>query len=107
MTQNKNEGWEEEFGRRFPKIYGVNPNGNAGDDFGMVINNEKDEIKSFIKSLLHEREEEMVKSFSDEMRDRILYIGDEIPDSLAKDKRDKFILLGIPDEVINKIIKRK
>lgn len=33
--------------------------------------------------------------------ERILYIGNEIPESLVKDKRDKFILLGTPQDLIN------
>jgi hypothetical protein len=33
--------------------------------------------------------------------DKILYIGDEIPEVLMKDKRAKFILLGTPQEFID------
>ena len=35
------------------------------------------------------------------LRDRILYIGNEIPETLMSDKRDKFIILGSPQEVID------
>ena len=37
--------------------------------------------------------------------DKILYIGDKIPSSLFNDKRRKFILLGTPKELLNKIKK--
>ena len=33
--------------------------------------------------------------------DNILYIGEEIPELLAKDKRPKFVVLGTPQEIIN------
>lgn len=33
--------------------------------------------------------------------DKILYIGEEIPELLAKDKRPKFVVLGTPQEIIN------
>lgn len=35
------------------------------------------------------------------IQERILYIGEEIPESLMKDKRPKFILLGTPQEFID------
>jgi hypothetical protein len=41
-----------------------------------------------------------------ETTDRILYIGGEIPNVIAIDKRPKFILLGTPREFIDEIIKR-
>ena len=34
---------------------------------------------------------------------RILYIGNEIPESIAKDTHSKFVLLGNPHEVINEL----
>ena len=37
---------------------------------------------------------------------RILYIGNEIPDGVAKDKRDKFVLLGYPQQVIDETINK-
>ena len=33
--------------------------------------------------------------------DNILYIGEEIPELLAKDKRPKFVVEGTPQEIIN------
>lgn len=35
--------------------------------------------------------------------ERILYIGNKIPESLVEDKRDKFILLGVPQDLINEV----
>ena len=41
------------------------------------------------------------KTIEESLRDRILYIGNEIPEALANDLRDKFILLGCPQDVID------
>ena len=35
------------------------------------------------------------------IRDKILYIGNEIPEGLISDKRPKFIVLGTPQEFID------
>ena len=35
--------------------------------------------------------------------ERILYIGNEIPESLVEDKRDKFILLGTPQDLVSEV----
>lgn len=35
--------------------------------------------------------------------DRILYIGEEIPGSVADDERPKFVLLGTPQELIDAV----
>ena len=42
-----------------------------------------------------------MKTIEQSMLDRILYIGNEIPEGVANDKRDKFILLGCPQNVID------
>lgn len=34
---------------------------------------------------------------------KILYIGEELPESLLNDKRPKFIVLGTPDELIKDV----
>jgi hypothetical protein len=39
------------------------------------------------------------------VRDRILYIGNEIPSGVSEDKRDKFVLLGVPADMIKEIEK--
>ena len=36
---------------------------------------------------------------------RILYIGNEIPESIAKDTQSKFVLLGYPNEFIDELKK--
>ena len=41
------------------------------------------------------------KTIEESLLDRILYIGNEIPEGLANDSRDKFILLGCPQDVID------
>ena len=42
-----------------------------------------------------------MKTTEQAIRDKILYIGDEIPTSLISDKRPKFIVLGTPQEFID------
>jgi len=42
-----------------------------------------------------------MKTIEQSLQDRILYIGNEIPESIAKDNRPKFIILGSPQEVID------
>lgn len=39
------------------------------------------------------------------LRNRILYIGDEVPNFFTKDKRSKSIYLGNPSEMIEEIVK--
>ena len=41
------------------------------------------------------------KTIEESLRNRILYIGNEIPEALANDLRDKFILLGCPQDIID------
>jgi hypothetical protein len=41
------------------------------------------------------------KTIEQSLLDRILYIGDKIPESLLGDTRPKFILLGCPEDVID------
>ena len=43
-----------------------------------------------------------MKKIEQLLLNKILYIGEEIPNSLAQDKRPKFILLGTPQELIDK-----
>lgn len=42
-----------------------------------------------------------MKNIKQAILDKILFIGDEIPLSLVNDKRDKFILLGTPQKLID------
>lgn len=42
-----------------------------------------------------------MKTVEKAILDKILYIGDEIPDSLMTDMRPKFIVLGSPQELID------
>lgn len=42
-----------------------------------------------------------MKTTEQAMQEKILYIGNEIPESLMSDKRAKFILLGTPQEFID------
>lgn len=41
-----------------------------------------------------------MKTISQAILDKILYIGEEIPDSIADDPRPKFVVLGTPAELI-------
>lgn len=43
----------------------------------------------------------MKKTIEQSIKERIIYIGDQIPESLIEDERPKFILLGTPQEVID------
>jgi hypothetical protein len=43
----------------------------------------------------------MAKTVEQAILDKILYIGDEIPESLMNDTRPKFIVLGSPQELID------
>lgn len=37
------------------------------------------------------------------MLDRILYIGEDLPENVAKDERPKFVLLGTPQEFLDSL----
>jgi hypothetical protein len=45
----------------------------------------------------------METTLEDAIRNRLLYIGEEIPTSLVDDSRPKFILLGNPAELIREV----
>jgi hypothetical protein len=42
-----------------------------------------------------------MKTIEQAILDRILYIGNEIPEGVANDKRDKFVVLGYPQQIID------
>lgn len=44
-----------------------------------------------------------MKNIEELFMDKILYIGEEIPSGISEDKRPKFVLLGTPAELIDKI----
>ena len=46
-----------------------------------------------------------MKTITEKIQDKILYIGEEIPSGVAEDKRPKFVLLGTPQELIDEIEK--
>lgn len=45
----------------------------------------------------------MSKTLEQAILDKIVYIGEEIPQSLVNDKRPKFIVLGTPQELIDEV----
>lgn len=45
-------------------------------------------------------------SVEESLRNRIVYVGNEIPEAVANDKRDKFVLLGYPQQVIDETTNR-
>lgn len=47
-----------------------------------------------------------MKTIETSLMDRILYIGNEIPEGVYDDKRDKFVVLGTPQEVIDETSKK-
>ena len=58
------------------------------------------EVIRFIPESLLEKEREKVR---EETLERILYIGNEIPEGLMNDKRAKFVLLGTPQDFLDKL----
>jgi hypothetical protein len=42
-----------------------------------------------------------MKTINQAILDKILYIGEEIPEGVANDKRQKFVVLGTPQELID------
>lgn len=51
----------------------------------------------------------MKKTIKEILLDRIVYIGNDVPESVAKDQCPKFILLGTPQDFMDEIerIKKK
>ena len=45
----------------------------------------------------------MNKTIEQNILDRILFIGDEVPEFFTTDKRMKFILLGTPQNLIDEL----
>jgi hypothetical protein len=43
----------------------------------------------------------MTKTVEEALLAKILYIGDELPESFTTDKRPKFVVLGSPQELID------
>lgn len=48
-----------------------------------------------------------MNALEQEMLNRILYIGEKIPESLLDDSRSKFILLGTPQEFIDSVMEEE
>ena len=44
-----------------------------------------------------------MKNIQEIISNRLLYIGNEIPESIAKDTHSKFVLLGYPHELIDEL----
>lgn len=42
-----------------------------------------------------------MKTVTQALLDKILYIGEQIPEDIAKDSRTKFVVLGTPQELID------
>ena len=49
------------------------------------------------------RKETAMKTLEQALLDKILYIGNEIPEGVANDKRAKFVILGNPQELIDEV----
>ena len=47
---------------------------------------------------------EIKRTIEQVLLNKLLYIGDEIPNGVNKDKRSKFVLLGNPQQFIDEII---
>ena len=47
-----------------------------------------------------------MKTIEQAILDKIYYIGEGMPKSVAKDKRPKFVVLGTPRELINETINK-
>lgn len=46
-----------------------------------------------------------MKTIKQAILDKLLYIGEEIPEAITRDKRSKFVLLGNPQELIDEVEK--
>ena len=46
-----------------------------------------------------------MKELEQELLNRILYIGDKLPEDVANDPRPKFVVLGTPQELIDSLKK--
>lgn len=44
-----------------------------------------------------------MKTLEETIRDKILYIGEEVPEFFVEDKRPKFIVLGSPQELMDEV----
>lgn len=49
-------------------------------------------------TLIAQVREETIEEVEANLRDRVMYIGEEIPDAVAEDKRTKTVYLGFPAE---------
>src|SRR3990167_1574862 len=67
-----------------------------------VIKRSVDEDADFIKKVISETREEMVKIVEAQMLDKIYYIGDELP-QVKQDVRTKFVLLGTPADFLKSL----
>lgn len=70
-----------------------------------VRSNDTEAVSAYVDILLS-REQDRVNStayLERAMLNKILYVGDQIPDSLLDDPRSKFILLGTPQEFIDAV----
>ena len=74
-----------------PKLLGWQAYGMDGKKIGpyMPIDQPKKAVKG--------------KTLEQALLDRILYVGEELPDGVAQDKRPKFVLLGSPAELIKEV----
>lgn len=64
-------------------------------------------LKSFISQELQQARQEGINKVEAVLKDRVLYIGEEIPRAVAKDKRSKCIFLGCPNDILLALKKRE
>jgi len=67
------------------------------------LDNEIAWLRSALSHMRTETENKTLKSVEEVLRDNIVYIGNEIPEALTKDKRDKQVYLGYPQKLIDDV----
>lgn len=73
----------------------------VGDVTRETIDENNAEVLDQLEALIAKREKKFLEAVSQAMLDKILYIGEEVPDYFVTDKKSKFILLGYPQEFLD------
>lgn len=59
-----------------------------------------DKTKSSLTQFISNKEREAQQKLEEALLQKILYIGEELPESVATDPRPKFVVLGTPNELL-------
>jgi len=101
MTQTKDTGWRDILDNS-PHLQDI-----SGDGWSDIRNalhkcakEAKEEYEMNLKALKPMIREHIMKEVREKLHDNILYIGNEVPNAVAMDVRDKFIGLGTPESLL-------